>query len=278
VTYSPSRGYTGNDAFELRTDDTKGASSDLGKVSISVISSPPSSNLPPIAESQSIKAEQNEQQEILLRGSDPDDEKLTFSLVTEPAHGMVNAFDPLDGKLVYIAKEKFTGVDSFTFRIIDPNGATSNIGKISITVIPSTTLPTGDQNSRPGHDDISMPEEKIKPPVSRNHRPLADAGPDSTVYEGEKEVTLKGTAIDPDGDLISYFWKQTSGPRVELNGVNTDSISFNAPTLHEDVVLKFRLHVIDDKRAEDVDEIKINVKHIDLMQEDHEFTASNVTR
>jgi PKD domain len=55
----------------------------------------------------------------------------------------------------------------------------------------------------------------VSPPLSQP--PSANAGPDQAVIEGNP-VTLDGRgSIDPEGDIVSYQWTQTSGPSVTLN-------------------------------------------------------------
>ncbi|HUT06083.1 MAG TPA: peptidase [Nitrosopumilaceae archaeon] len=61
----------------------------------------------------------------------------------------------------------------------------------------------------------------------QNHPPNANAGPDRRVFS-ESEVTITGVGIDPDGDAITYSWKQISGDRVDFDG-SVASISFTAP-------------------------------------------------
>lgn len=65
--------------------------------------------------------------------------------------------------------------------------------------------------------------------VSGNRAPVADAGNDRTV-EGGTAVTLDATSSsDPDGDTLSYSFRQTGGPNVALSGANTATPSFTAP-------------------------------------------------
>ena len=61
----------------------------------------------------------------------------------------------------------------------------------------------------------------------QNHPPNANAGPDRRVFS-ESKVTITGVGIDPDGDAITYSWKQISGDRVDFDG-SVASISFTAP-------------------------------------------------
>jgi streptogramin lyase len=82
-----------------------------------------------------------------------------------------------------------------------------------------------------------------------NRIPLAYAGGTKTVHPGEK-VTLDGSkSVDPDGNIISYSWKQTGGPIVVLNNANIMTTSFTAPNITSDTSIAFSLTVKDNKGA-----------------------------
>jgi hypothetical protein len=70
-------------------------------------------------------------------------------------------------------------------------------------------------------------DEAIVTVTKQNHPPKANAGPDRRII-GDSKVTITGTGIDPDGDPITYSWKQISGDAVSFDGSNA-SISFVAP-------------------------------------------------
>lgn len=75
--------------------------------------------------------------------------------------------------------------------------------------------------------------------------PTADAGPDQTVDENTL-VTLDGTAsTDPEGQPLTYRWKQVGGPPVNLSDRNIAEPSFTAPDLVANTDLTFRLVVSD---------------------------------
>ena len=79
-----------------------------------------------------------------------------------------------------------------------------------------------------------------------NQPPVAEAG-DAQEVETGVEVTLTGSATDPDGDdaALIYAWTQTSGtPNVTLSGADTAMATFTAPD--DAAVLVFTLTVTDD--------------------------------
>ena len=65
--------------------------------------------------------------------------------------------------------------------------------------------------------------------TKQNHPPKANAGPDRRIIS-ESDVTITGFGMDPDGDEITYSWKQISGDKVTFDGSNA-VISFTAPTV-----------------------------------------------
>lgn len=71
----------------------------------------------------------------------------------------------------------------------------------------------------------------ITPPP--NNPPISDAGIDQTVA-AKSNVTLDGSkSYDPDGDAITYQWRQTSGPAVQLNNTTSQVTTFVAPDITE---------------------------------------------
>jgi PKD repeat protein len=97
---------------------------------------------------------------------------------------------------------------------------------------------------------------------SNNLSPVADAGPDQTVSAGSS-VTLDGTGSgDPDGTIVSYQWTQVGGKdTVTLNGANTATPSFNAPSSvkGQSDTLVFELLVTDNDGAQATDQVSITV-------------------
>ena len=87
-------------------------------------------NTAPIAIAQSLTMNENTSLDIILSATDADDDPLTYSIVTTPAHGSLTGAEP---NLTYIPDTDYIGSDSFTFQANDTT-VDSDIATISITV------------------------------------------------------------------------------------------------------------------------------------------------
>ena len=74
--------------------------------------------------------------------------------------------------------------------------------------------------------------------------PVADAGPDQTVYGGDQVLLDASGSYDPDGEPLTFVWSQTGGsPTVALTPDPTGTAGFVAPVLDQDVTLTFLVQV-----------------------------------
>jgi len=69
-------------------------------------------NMAPLAEDQSLITEEDSSIEILLQGSDTEEENLTFSIVSNPSNGILSGVAP---HLIYHPNANYYGEDSFSF-------------------------------------------------------------------------------------------------------------------------------------------------------------------
>lgn len=89
--------------------------------------------------------------------------------------------------------------------------------------------------------------------------PTADAGPDVTVASGDT-VTLDGSnSKDPDGEPLTFKWKQLDGPAVSLDKPEATKLSFVAPSVTDPTPLTFQL-VVSDGKGSSSDTVVVTVK------------------
>jgi hypothetical protein len=91
--------------------------------------------------------------------------------------------------------------------------------------------------------------------------PIADAGQNQIINEGETVILNGSGSIDPDGILLSYSWKQTPlNPSITLSGADTAVWSFAAPSVSSDTIFPFQLQVTDNKGLSSTDGTNIVIK------------------
>ena len=95
----------------------------------------PQGNQAPIAYDQTLQSNDSQPLPITLSASDSNGDALIFSVLTQPANGILSGTAP---HLIYTANSGYVGSDSFTFQandgLLDSNAAT-----VTINVLPGTT-------------------------------------------------------------------------------------------------------------------------------------------
>jgi hypothetical protein len=141
---------------------------------------------------------------------------------------------------------ELTGADeakpSFTAPEVDPD-----------TVFVFTLVVTsGGEDSKP--DEVAVTVQNIQQP------PVADAGPDQTVHEGD-QVILDGSGSSvPGGGGLTYRWTAPEG--IVLTGADEAKPSFTAPEVDSDMVFVFTLVVTSGGEDSAPDEIAVTVQNI----------------
>ena len=100
-----------------------------------------------------------------------------------------------------------------------------------------------------------------------NESPVASAGPDQTVNEGETVILDGSNSSDPDdGDSIAYYkWQQISGDSVTLSSTTAMKPTFIAPDVGKDgAALTFKLTVTDTGGLQGIDSCIVNTTYINL--------------
>ncbi len=175
-------------------------------------------------------------QQVTLDGSastDPDGDALTYLWQQTCGPVNVNLTNPNGAMASFVPQVK--GVYCFTLTVSD--GCNSDEDTVQIPVF--------------SDPDIG--------------RPLANAGSDFTVNEGERSICLTGiNSADPNGRPLTFSWMQLSGREVSLSNPFVAEVCFDAP---EDVCgdqsLVFELTVVNDIQLRDKDEVAVTVRDLD---------------
>ena len=140
VTYTPNENWSGTDTFTYTASDGNNGT-DTATVSVTVIEQQGA----PIADAQSVTLSEDSETpvDIVLTGSDPDGDDITFAIVDAPSHGTLTGTAP---NLTYMPDENYSGTDSFTFKVNDGT-EDSNAVTVSIDVTPINDAPVSCNSS-----------------------------------------------------------------------------------------------------------------------------------
>ena len=199
ATYTPTANYNGTDSFTYKVNDST-VDSNIATVSITVAAV----NDAPVAENASVETDEDTPVEIELVASDVDGDELTFTVVTQPAHGTLSGTAPA---LTYTPALNYNGEDSFTFKANDST-VDSNIATVSITIATVNDAPVAKNVTAETEEDTSVEIELVASDVDGDELTFA-------VVTQPAHGTLSGTA-----PALTY------APEANFNG--TDSFTFKA--------------------------------------------------
>lgn len=150
----------------------------------------------------------------------------------------------------------------------DPGVGMATIEKVTPTQFLTYTVSPNIQLLPPGGHKIgirvkngySIWSDTIEKLFSIKSPPIADAGVDQLVYEGDL-VTLDGTkSYSPDNDSLTYFWTTPNG--IELSSDSAAKPTFIAPQIMKDTTYTFALTVSDGLVYSAPVAVKVNVVNI----------------
>lgn len=112
-------------------------------------------------------------------------------------------------------------------------------------------------------DDVRVYDQAIDAgtvaDIMGNDQPIAVAGIDQVVSEGDTVTLDGGASADPEGLALTYTWVQTSGPAVTLSDPTAVQPTFTAPEGVSNTDLEFQLQVSDGVRISVADTVRITV-------------------
>jgi hypothetical protein len=184
VSYTPNPNFTGTDSFSFKVNDKTADS--IATVSVTVMAV----NDAPSAKDDRVNTKEDTPIsviDVLTNDTDEDGDSLSITAVTQGKNGSVAK--NTDNTLSYTPKANFNGSDSFTYTVCDGKGASK---KATVSV-------------------------RIK---AVNDAPKAQSS--NVTTKEEKEVSIKLTGKDADGDLLSYS---------VVKGPSNGNLSGTAPKL-----------------------------------------------
>jgi hypothetical protein len=217
--------------FQLTVSDTSGLqATDTTVVNVTL----PSGNTPPeaaVGEDQIV--DEDVEETVTLNGS--------------------NSFDPEGESLFYrwrqVAGRPVTLSDPAAEQ---PTFQTPNVGLTGVTLVFELTVTDAGK--------LQAVVDTLVNVAGDDDFPNADAGDDQTVGENNT-VTLDGLAsFDPEGQNLSYRWRQRAGYAVTLSDPSDVNPTFPAPNVTPNgIKLDFELTVTDVLEQQQRDEVEISV-------------------
>lgn len=113
----------------------------------------------------------------------------------------------------------------------------------------------------------------VTPPPTQNQLPVINAGADIVLTTPTSSTTLKATASDPDGTIVSYKWEKTAGGNMVISTPNGN------PTLISQLVegsYTFKCTVTDNLGASAFDTVNVTVKPGIITQPPPPSTRNNL--
>ena len=197
MSYTPNINFNGLDSFTYRVSDGS-LNSIPGTVSLMVN---PADD-PPVADSDNISVPEDTVSHILLSGSDPDGDPLTYIVLRPPNHGKLDGTAP---NLTYMPDPNFSWLDSFTFRVND--GKTNSApATIMISVTPINDPPTAKPDKIVTQEDTPATIDVLANDIEVDHELLTI----SEVTQGTGGLVVK----NDDGTL-------TYTPNKDFSGTDT---------------------------------------------------------
>jgi len=109
---------------------------------------------------------------------------------------------------------------------------------------------------------VSSEASTVTVTVARdNHKPTVNVAGAYTVHEGAN-VKLVATAVDEDGDELTYKWVQVAGQAITLSDTTSSELKFVAPDVDSESTLLFRVRVSDGIDTSDAVEVAVTVRNL----------------
>ncbi|MGB6376833.1 MAG: PKD domain-containing protein [Syntrophobacteria bacterium] len=169
-----------------------------------------------------------------------------------------NSSDPDDGIASYLWKQTAgTPVTLSSTTAVQPTFTAPNVGPSGASL--TFQLTVTDSGGLQSTDVCTVTISSVNLP------PVADAGPDQIVNEGDTVALDGSNSSDLDDGIASYLWSQTAGPPVTLSAPAAAQTTFSAPVVGPGgASLTFMLRVTDGFGSEATDTCIVNITNGNL--------------
>ena len=178
-------------------------------------------NSPPVANNQAINVIKNTATPVTLTATDPNNDPLTYSIVTQPTHGGVSPATPGGPGRTYTPTTNYLGPDSFTFKVNDGT-VDSNIATVNINVVDQ---PQGGYNYAPSFvaTGSSFNDTPDSASLRLNQFTVAAWFKTSTNFGSDAFIVNKGgVGSDSSGQNLNYGIWMNSAEQIKA-GFETSS-------------------------------------------------------
>jgi hypothetical protein len=195
-------------------------------------------NSPPTAIPQLVSTPEDTPRPILLTGSDPDNDPLTFSIAAAPSNGTVSGAPP---NVTYTPSKDFNGTDRFFFTVSD--GEIRSIpAEVEITVTPVNDAPiarpdslTVNEDTKNNVVDVLLNDED--PDGDSLEVTLASAGNGAASILGNGNISYTPNANYFGPDTISYTISDRKGGTASSTVAVTVQPLPDAPVANNDTAI-----------------------------------------
>ncbi|MEK6780591.1 MAG: Ig-like domain-containing protein [Bacteroidota bacterium] len=125
------------------------AGGNLASVEVTVVQP----NTPPSAQNQTVNVTEDIPANIVLTGTDPENDPLTYTIATPPIHGVLNGTGP---NLTYAPNLNYDGSDNFTFQVSDGIFNSVLPGTVTINFTPVNDAPVAVNDITTTPEDILL--------------------------------------------------------------------------------------------------------------------------
>ena len=215
--------------FTLTADD--GTDTRSNTVQVTVLDVPAANNPPSVDAGEPVAVSEGAQATLNATASDQDGDQLTYSWRHDPPLEII--LTDADSLAPSFTAPQVHENTTITFTLTADDGTDTRSNTVQVTV-------------------LDVP--------AANNPPSVYAGDDQTAGEGDT-VILSGSAMDPDGDSITYTWSQTgpAAPLITFANASASSTTFEAPTVTGDTTFTIML-TADDGTQHATDTLNVTVK------------------